>query len=62
MDRCEFEKNAKIIKDKIEKDFQSIIKEDENIKNIFDKFAEDNRTKTFINYYNKIVLDRVKIR
>jgi hypothetical protein len=58
MERCEFENKAETLKNKIEIDFQSI----DTINNTIDKFEEEKRTKTFIDYYNKIVLDREKIR
>jgi len=56
MDKYELKK-AEIIEKKIKMDFQSI-----NIIEKIDKFEKDNRTRTFIDYYNSIVLDRKKIQ
>jgi hypothetical protein len=47
------------VKEQIEEDFNSLDKK--RLENFFDKFQEDRRTSSFIQYYNHTVLDRKKI-
>jgi len=48
---------AILVKKKIEEDFGK-----ENVEFFFDKFKGDKRTVSFIEYYNKTILDKEKIR
>ena len=48
-----------VVNQMIKKDFQSLI--DNNLENILDKFINDRRVISFIEYYNTIVLDGIVI-
>ena len=50
-------KKAILVKNKIEEDLRK-----EDIEKFFDKFQEDQRTLSFIEYYNKTVLDKERIK
>jgi hypothetical protein len=55
----EFESKANSVKIQIEKDF-NVLNESE-LEKFFEKFKDDKRTFSFLNYYNKSVLDKEKI-
>ena len=50
-------KKAILVKNKIEENLRK-----EDIEKFFDKFQEDQRTLSFIEYYNKTVLDKERIK
>ncbi len=54
------ESKAVLVKKKIEEDFKEL--DGKDLERFFDRFQNDKRTLSFINYYNKTVLDREKIK
>ena len=55
----EFKLKANFVKVQIEKDFSAFDKSE--LEQFFKKFEKDNRTCSFLKYYNKTVLDKEKI-
>ncbi|MEK6953067.1 MAG: hypothetical protein AABX29_08700 [Nanoarchaeota archaeon] len=55
----EFESKANFVKKQIEEDFQAL--NEEELEGFFEKFKEDKRTLSFLEYYNRSVLDKEKI-
>ena len=55
----EFESKANSVKIQIEKDFNAL--DESELEEFFKKFKDDNRTLSFLEYYNKSVLDKEKI-
>ncbi len=55
----EFESKANSVKIQIEKDFNAL--DESGLEEFFKKFKDDSRTLSFLEYYNKSVLDREKI-
>lgn len=48
------------VKQRIEKDFSEL--DEQELEKFFDRFGKDERTKQFIEYYNKTVLNKEKIK
>jgi hypothetical protein len=59
MNREEIETKAVLIANKIDQDFREL--EGQELEDFFDKFQNDKRTLSFIDYYNRTVLDKEKI-
>lgn len=55
----EFESKANFVKIQIEKDFNAL--DESELEEFFRKFKDDKRTLSFLEYYNKTVLDKEKI-
>lgn len=55
----EFESKANSVKIQIEKDFNAL--DESELVEFFKKFKDDSRTLSFLEYYNKSVLDKEKI-
>ena len=55
----EYELKAKSVKTQIENDFNAL--DESKLEEFFNKFKGDNRTLSFLAYYNKTVLDKEKI-
>lgn len=53
-------REAIVVKETIENDFKD--SNEQELEGFFDKFKNDNRTISFIEYYNRTVLDREKIK
>ncbi len=54
-----FDKKVNFVKSQIEEEFNSL--DEVQLENSFEKYKQDKRTYTFIDYYNRIVLDKENI-
>lgn len=56
----DYKSKTSLIKRKIEEDFEKL--NEQEFETFFDKFQNDKRTLSFIEYYNKTVLDKSKVK